>query len=143
MKQITRSALLPYSAESVFDLVDDVEAYPDFLPWCRDSEVLERSEQTLVARIHIQKAGIHQSFTTRNHRERPQRMQLSLVEGPFDMLEGDWHFESIGDDACRISLDLRFSIRNRLLNVAVGPVFEQIAATLVQSFCDRAKALYG
>jgi len=143
MKKITRSALLPYSAELVFSLVNDVEAYPEFLPWCRSSDVLEQSDDIMVARVDIQKAGIQQSFTTRNRLTYPERIQLSLVDGPFDELEGDWRFETIGEEACRISLDLRFSIRNRLLSMAVGPVFEQIAATLVQSFCDRAKALYG
>jgi ribosome-associated toxin RatA of RatAB toxin-antitoxin module len=143
MKQITRSALLPYSAQSVFDLVNQVDSYPEFLPWCCGSEVLESTDQTMVARIDIKKAGIQQSFTTRNRLNPPHQIQLSLVDGPFDTLEGEWHFDSIGDQACRISLDMRFSIRNKLLNMAVGPVFEQIAATLVQSFCDRAKALYG
>lgn len=146
MKQITRSALLPYSARAMFDLVNDVARYPEFLPWCHDAQVLSMTETSMQARIGIKKAGMTTAFTTDNRLEAPSRIDLALVEGPFQHLHGTWHFDALGDaqqQACRITLDLRFQMKHQLLSLAVGPVFEQIAQTMVQSFSERAKQLYG
>ncbi|MGC9386225.1 MAG: type II toxin-antitoxin system RatA family toxin [Hydrogenovibrio sp.] len=143
MKKISRSALLPYSAEAVFDLVNDVGAYPEFLPWCGGAQVLEASETHMVASVVIAKAGVRQTFTTRNALHRPSRIEMQLVDGPFKQLHGIWQFTPLTDEACKIAFDIEFEISNRLLNVAIGPIFEQIVTTLVQSFCERAKQVYG
>lgn len=142
MKKITRSALLPYSAECMFDLVNNVEAYPEFLPWCGGSDVIEATEEKMIASILIAKAGIKQQFTTENHLQRPQKIELHLLEGPFKSLYGLWKFQTLDACACKISLDIEFEINNSFLNAAIGVIFEQIVATLVQSFCDRAKQVY-
>lgn len=142
MKKITRSALLPYSAECMFDLVNDVAAYPEFLPWCGGSEVIEHTDEEMVASILIAKAGLKHQFMTRNELQRPEKIELHLLEGPFKSLYGLWEFQSLATDACKISLDIEFEINNSFLNAAIGVVFEQIVATLVQSFCDRAKQVY-
>ena len=133
MKKISRSALLPYSSQAVFDLVNDVEAYPEFLPWCGGAEIKESSENEMVASVLISKAGIKQAFTTRNTLTEPERIDLT----------GTWLFKALDENACKISLDIEFEISNSLLNAAIGAIFEQIASTLVQSFCDRAKQVYG
>ena len=110
MKSVARSALLPYSTQQMFDVVNNVEAYPDFLPWCESSEVLEASEKSLTARLCIAKGGVKQSFVTRNDLNPPDHMHLQLVEGPFRILEGDWQFKPLGDDGCRIEMNLRFEM---------------------------------
>lgn len=143
MKKISRSALLPYSSQAVFDLVNDIEAYPEFLPWCGGAEIKESSEKEMVASVLISKAGIKQVFTTRNTLTEPERIDMTLVDGPFKALTGTWLFKVLDEDACKISLDIEFEISNSLLNAAIGAIFEQIASTLVQSFCDRAKQVYG
>lgn len=143
MKKITRSALLPYSAESMFELVNDVATYPEFLPWCGGSEVIEHTDDEMVASILIAKAGLKHKFMTRNELQRPEKIELHLLEGPFKSLYGVWEFQSLDSQACKISLDIEFEISNSFLNAAVGVIFEQIVSTLVQSFCDRAKQVYG
>lgn len=143
MKRVERSALLPYSAEQMFDVVNEVEAYPAFLPWCDETEVLESSPDSLTARLTISKGGLKQSFSTRNVLKRPTHMQLRLVEGPFRLLEGDWRFTALGDAGCRIDMDLRFEMDSRLAKMVLGKVFEKAADTLVEAFCERADYLYG
>ncbi|MDX1795618.1 MAG: type II toxin-antitoxin system RatA family toxin [Hydrogenovibrio sp.] len=143
MKKITRTALLPYSAESVYRLVNEVDAYPEFLPWCGGSEILDASDDEMTASVTIAKAGLHHTFTTKNKLTPPESIEMSLVDGPFSHLSGIWHFKALDEQACKISFELEFEISNSLLNLALGPVFEQIASTMVQSFCDRAKQVYG
>lgn len=143
MKKISRSALLPYSAESIFNLVNDVASYPEFLPWCGGAEVVEESEESMVASILISKAGIKQSFTTQNVLKKPESIEMNLIDGPFKSLFGLWQFKSLDEHACKITLDIEFEISNSFLNAAIGALFEQIVSTLVQSFCDRAKQVYG
>src|SRR5688572_16491757 len=110
MIRIQRSALLPYSAERLFDLVNDVAAYPDFLEGCTGAIILESSEQSITARLHLKKAGISQSFATRNQLQRPEKITLQLVEGPFEQLQGEWRFATLAEDACKVSLDLSFHL---------------------------------
>ncbi|NCN44120.1 MAG: ubiquinone-binding protein [Piscirickettsiaceae bacterium CG_4_9_14_3_um_filter_43_564] len=143
MKKITRSALLPYSDECMFDLVNNVATYPEFLPWCGGSEVISETNDKMVASILIAKAGIKHQFKTENHLERPKKIELHLLEGPFKSLYGLWEFQSINTSACKISLEIEFEINNSFLDAAIGVVFEQIVASLVQSFCNRAKQVYG
>jgi ribosome-associated toxin RatA of RatAB toxin-antitoxin module len=142
MAHIIKTALVTFSAEQMYDLVEDVKAYPDFLPWCHGSEVREIHENEVSASVEFSMGGVTQSFTTRNTLQQPEKIQVCLEEGPFETLEGVWHFQALSDSACKISLDLQFSFANRLLEMAIGPVFHQIASTLVDSFCQRAEVIY-
>jgi ribosome-associated toxin RatA of RatAB toxin-antitoxin module len=127
----------------MFDLVNDFAAYPDFLPWCSGARVISASETEIVGELTIQKGTIRQTFSTRNTLTRPSRIDLALVEGPFRSLGGHWRFEAVTDDACRVSLELEFEFAGRLIAMAIGAVFSQIAGSLVDAFCDRADQLYG
>ena len=143
MRVVSRSALLPFSAVQMFDLVNDVAGYPDFLPWCSDSEILARSNDEMRARLTVARAGFSKSFTTRNRLSRPQSIDLSLVEGPFSDFEGHWRFTQLGEDGCKVEMQLRFSFSQAALNVAFGKIFEQAADSLVDAFCVRARQVYG
>lgn len=140
---VQKSALVKFSAQQMFDLVDDIESYPKFLPWCSGSRVLRREGDIVEGQIDISKAGFHKSFTTRNKIDRGGRIQISLLDGPFKSLEGFWSFMPLREDASKISLDLEFEISNAFASLAFGPVFNQICNTMVGSFTQRAKALYG
>ncbi len=141
MPHIIRSAVVPYSPEEMYSLVNDVESYPRFLPWCRSARVLERGDGWLKARIDMARGALHHAFTTRNTLDHGRRIRVELEHGPFRHLEGDWHFEPV-DGGCRVSLDLEFEFAGRLLSAVVGPIFNQIASTLVDSFCRRAHELH-
>lgn len=143
MKTVSRNALLPYSAEQMFDLVNDVSSYPLFLPWCAESEVLSDSPDEMTARLCLAKAGLQQHFVTRNRLRRPEEIELQLVDGPFSTLEGRWRFIQLGTDGSKTELDLRFDFNSGLLNLTLGKVFEQAADTLVEAFCARAVQVYG
>ncbi|MFV9683545.1 type II toxin-antitoxin system RatA family toxin [Pseudomonas sp. NY15367] len=141
--RIQRSALLPYPAKALFDLVNDVASYPQFLPWCSASEVLEVSETHMLASLEVAKGGIGQRFVTRNALLPGQRIEMNLQEGPFSSLNGVWEFKALGDKACKISLDLTFDYAGPLVRATLGPLFNQAANTMVDAFCQRAKQLYG
>lgn len=143
MREVARSALMPYSAAQMFDVVNDVASYPVFLPWCVASEVLESSSSVVIARLDLAKGRIKQSFITRNELVAPQCISMSLVEGPFSMLKGEWRFSQLGEDGCKIEMNLRFDFDNRLMNVTLGKVFSVAANNLVDAFCERADVLYG
>nr|WP_081696311.1 type II toxin-antitoxin system RatA family toxin [Thiomicrorhabdus sp. Kp2] len=143
MKKIARTALLPYSAQQVYTLVNDVESYPEFLPWCGGSEVSNRSDYEMEASVTIAKAGIKQTFKTRNHLVPGERIEMHLLDGPFKSLRGEWEFKVLDVDACKIIFEVEFEVSNGLLNMAIGPIFEHIASTMVDSFCERAKQIYG
>jgi len=140
---VQKSALVKFSAQQMFDLVDDIESYPQFLPWCSGSKILKREGDIVEGQIDIAKAGFHKSFTTRNRIDRGGKIQISLLDGPFKSLEGFWTFMPLREDASKISLDLEFEISGVLANLAFGPVFNQICNTMVTSFTQRAKAIYG
>jgi len=142
MKKIARTALLPYSAEQVFHLVNDVARYPEFLPWCGGAEVMSESEFDMQAGVTISKAGIKQTFVTQNHLVPGRRIEMQLIDGPFKHLHGEWEFKVLDADACKIIFEIEFEVSNSLLNAAIGAVFEQIASTMVDSFCERAKQVY-
>ena len=141
--RIQRSALLPYPAQALYDLVNDVASYPQFLPWCRASEVLEVSETHMLASLEVAKGGIGQRFVTRNVLLPGQRIEMNLQEGPFSSLNGVWEFKALGDKACKISLDLTFDYAGPLVRATLGPLFNQATNTMVDAFCQRAKQLYG
>ncbi|GKT11218.1 MAG: hypothetical protein ISEC1_P0181 [Thiomicrorhabdus sp.] len=143
MKKIARTALLPYSAQQMFDIVNNVVAYPDFLPWCGQSEVFSESSSEMVASVTIAKAGIKQAFQTQNHLVSGERIEMTLIDGPFKELRGEWVFKVLDTDACKIQFEVEFEVNSGLLNAAIGPIFEHISTTLVDSFCERAKQVYG
>ena len=141
--EIRRTALVPYTPREMFDLVSDIESYPEFLPWCSGARVLLREGDEVRASIDISKGALHKSFTTLN-REQPGKMiEMRLIEGPFRRLEGFWRFDPLGEQACKVSLDLEFDFATRMLGLVVGPVFSQIANSLVEAFHRRAEVVYG
>lgn len=127
----------------MYALVSDIEAYPRFLPWCRSTQVLSRNDDEVRARIEMHKGGVHKSFTTCNRLQKNKMIEIRLLEGPFQHLEGFWRFQALRSDACKVSLDMEFEFASHLLQMAVGPVFKQIANSLVEAFCQRAAQLYG
>jgi len=142
MTSITRSALVMHSAEQMYALVNDVESYPQFLPGCASTELISKTDEELVASLTISKVGVNQTFTTRNKLQFPDRMELSLVDGPFSRFVGVWHFQRLSSEACKVSLDMDFEVNNKIAGIALGVVFKQMAATMVDSFVSRAKQVY-
>jgi len=140
---IQRTALVPYSADQMFALVDDIEAYPDFLPWCRSATVLSRDADEVRATIEIAKGSVRRSFTTLNRLQPGKMIEMRLIEGPFRHLQGFWRFEELEEGACKVSLDLEFEFSSRMVAMVVGPVFNQVANSLVDAFCKRAEQVYG
>jgi len=143
MAIINRSALVRYSASQMFALVDDIKAYPEFLPWCKTATELSRDEDEVRAVLELSRAGIHKTFSTCNRLQPGKMIEMRLLEGPFKQLEGFWRFERLGDEACKVSLDLEFEFSNKILEVTLGPIFNQIANSLVDAFCERAVTSYG
>jgi len=142
MPTISKSALVPYTAEQMFDLVDKVADYPDFLPWCGGAEELSRDNDEVKASVTISHSGINKAFTTCNRLQKNKMIEMELVNGPFKHLHGFWRFETLSDSACKVSLDLEYEFSSKLLGMAVGPVFNQIANSMVDSFCQRADKVY-
>jgi ribosome-associated toxin RatA of RatAB toxin-antitoxin module len=142
MTVIKRTAMVAYLPSEMYELVNDVEKYPEFLPWCRAVTLISRTVDEVRATLHILKGGIHHSFSTLNRLQHNKVIELRLLEGPFQHLEGCWRFDS-EEGGCRISLDMKFALANKLLNFAVGPVIQNIANTFVESFCSRAETVYG
>lgn len=142
MPTIKKSALVQHSAAQMFALVNDIESYARFLPWCSSSMVLSRSDDEVRARLELSKGAVRKTFTTVNRLQKDKMMEIRLVEGPFQHLEGFWRFESLREDASKVSLDLDFEFTNRLVGMVVGPVFNPIADTLVDAFCKRADEIY-
>ena len=142
MAVVDKSVLVAHPRERMFDLVDRVEDYPLFLPWCGGTTLKSRDEHRTVATIHIAYMGIHQNFTTENTKDAPYLMRIRLLDGPFSRLEGDWRFTPLGDDACKIELRLDYAFSSRLLETVLAPVFSHITNTLVDAFVHRADALF-
>ena len=141
--RIQRSALLPYPAQALYDLVNDVARYPEFLPWCSQAEVMEESESRMRAALTVAKGGVSQRFVTLNELRQGERIEMRLQEGPFTQLHGVWDFKALNEKACKISLDLSFDYSGPLVKATLGPLFNQAANTLVDAFCQRAKDLHG
>ena len=146
MKTVQKSVLIWYTAQEMFALVTDVVKYPQFLPWCDQSKVLESDENGMLAEIGIAFAGIHQKFTTRNEHVLDRKVDVKLVSGPFSNLDGHWTFTPVGDAgerACRVDLELQYGFQNMALAALGGPVFDRIAGSLVDAFVKRAEQVYG
>ena len=142
MRRIERSALVMYSAEQMFALVNDIAAYPQFMEGVSSTEIIHADENMIEARVDVSKAGIKQSFVTRNRLEAPVAMYMELVKGPFSQFEGAWHFKALNDEACKVSLELAFEFDNMILDLAAGAWFESVANQQVDSLCERAKVVY-
>jgi len=139
---VKKSALVTFSAAQMYDLVADMDSYPEFLPWCEAAEVLSRAEDRFCGRMEVARAGIRQAFTTCNRFTPGERMELELVDGPFRKLHGVWTFKPLREDACKVELELEFEFSGKLIDKAFGGVFHQIANTLVDAFCRRAEEVY-
>jgi ribosome-associated toxin RatA of RatAB toxin-antitoxin module len=140
---IDRSALLHYTPEEMFKLVTDVEAYPEFLPWCSGAEILSQEDNGMIARIDFSVGNVSKSFTTRNVHRENEEVDITLVDGPFSELQGYWHFHPLGGEGCKINLSLVYDFSNRMVSMVVGPVFGNIVNSLVDSFQKRAVEVYG
>jgi ribosome-associated toxin RatA of RatAB toxin-antitoxin module len=142
MARVEKSVLVAHSPERMFELVDRVEDYPIFLPWCGGTELKARDEHHTVATIHIAYMGIRQSFTTENAKIPPREMKIKLQEGPFSELEGDWSFLPLGADACKVEFRLQYAFSSRMLETILAPVFSHITHTFVDAFVRRADEVY-
>jgi ribosome-associated toxin RatA of RatAB toxin-antitoxin module len=139
---VNRSALVGYSAQQMFDLVNDIESYPMYMEGCVNAQIIKYENESLVACLELKKAGISQKFTTRNIVTAPSQITMSLVEGPFKRLDGVWRFLSLSPSACKITFHLEFELENKLVGVAVGKLFESVANKQVDSICLRAAEIY-
>ncbi len=143
MAVVEKTVLIERTPAQMFDLVDKVEDYPQFLPWCGGTELHERSDKRTVATLHINYHGLKSHFSTENEKEVPSWMSIRLRDGPLKQLDGMWHFIALGDAACKIEFRLHYEFSNKLLEKALGPVFNHIANTFVESFVKRANQRYG
>lgn len=143
MTEIKRQALVSYAASDMYAIVNDVAAYPDYLPWCGAIRIHEESEDLLEASIQMKKAGLNHWFRTRNRMVPGREIEVNLVKGPFKQLQGTWLFTPLDDHASRISLSLQFEVSSGIVGMVLAPAFSQIANTMVDSFCQRARNTYG
>ena len=143
MTVIERSALLPHTAEQIFDLVADIERYPEFLDGCVGAEIHERDEVSVTATLRLSRAGISHGFTTRNTMQRPERIELTLIEGPFETFSGQWAFRALGEAACKTSLRLHFELASGIASIAAGKLFDKVALDLVDAVVRRATQQLG
>ena len=142
MAVVEKSVLIERTPLQMFDLVDRVEDYPKFLPWCGGSELVERTDHRTVATLHIDYHGLKSQFSTENDKESPNWMKIHLVDGPLRRLDGHWRFTPLGDRACKIEFKLEYEFSGKVLEKALGPVFSHIANTFVESFVKRAHQRY-
>ena len=146
MKTVHKSVLIWYSPQEMHALVTDVNQYPQFLPWCDHANVVEQDTSGMTAEVGIAFAGVRQTFITRNTHTETNRVDMQLVKGPFSKLDGQWHFHPLGDGsqrACKVELTLNYGFDNATLAKLVGPVFDKIAASMVDAFVKRAQLVYG
>ena len=143
MAQVNRSALVMFSAAQMYDLINDVSAYPQFLPGCVGSDIVSFDGDVMVASVDVAKAGISKKFTTSNTLKLNERIDMSLVDGPFKSLQGGWQFLVLDDNACKVSLSLEFEFSNKLVEMAFGKVFKELVGNMVGAFTQRAKVVYG
>ncbi|MCG9598260.1 SRPBCC family protein [Vibrio sp. Isolate25] len=142
MKQVSRSALVSFSAEQMFDLVNDVASYPEFLPGCSGSRVIESSHSAMVASVDVSKAGISKTFTTSNELVSGEAILMNLVDGPFKTLKGGWFFTALDEKACKVELKLEFEFSSKMIEMAFGKVFNELTSNMVNAFTQRAKQVY-
>ena len=142
---ISKSAIVPYSSQNMFDLVNQIESYPQFLSWCDNSHILSQSPDEIVATLSINKGLFTQSFTTVNTlviEAQRKIIQMTLKNGSFKQLDGTWSFQDLNDSACKINFEINFSFDNKLMDLSIAPIFSQIANTQLDAFIARAKTVY-
>ena len=142
MRSVRRQHQVPYTPEQMFDLVNDVDAYPDFLHWCRSSSVQRISDTEVVATLKVGTGGIHRSFTTRNKLTRPDEISMELVAGPFDAFSGSWVFSTAASGGCTVELNLAFEVSTAPLEMLFASIFEEMVHTQVAAFVSRADDIY-
>jgi ribosome-associated toxin RatA of RatAB toxin-antitoxin module len=144
MTELDRTALLPYSAEQMYELVCDIESYPKFLPWCDAIDILEddRKHNIIEAKLYVKKGFVETSFSTRNTLKKNISVDMSLLDGPFEFLEGNWTFVALDENACKVELKLSYRFANRAFSMALKPIFTQIGNMMLDAFCERAKQVY-
>ena len=142
MAHVKKTVLVHHSASRMFLLVDDVEQYPKFLPWCGGVDLIQQDNATTVATLHIDYHGLRQNFTTENTKRFPESMEIQLKNGPFKHLNGSWHFLTLSEEACKIEFQLNYEFENHFLEKIIAPVFNHIANTFVDSFVKRANSIY-
>ncbi|MDP2809650.1 MAG: type II toxin-antitoxin system RatA family toxin [Rhodocyclaceae bacterium] len=147
MAVVEKSVLIERTATQMFDLVDRVEDYPRFLPWCGGTELIERTDRRTAARLHISYHGLKAHFATENAKESPRWMNIALLGGenggPFLHMDGGWKFTPLGDTACKVEFRLHYEFSSKILEKALGPIFHHIANTFIESFVKRANQIYG
>ncbi len=143
MPAINRSALVMYSVEQMYQLINDVLAYPSFLPDCSDSKIISRNENSVTAALLVSKGGLKKWFTTQNTLVSNEEVQLTLVDGPFKKLQGSWQLTPLSEDACKVSLALEYEFSSKMFDIAFGRVFNHLTNNMVQAFTQRAKEVYG
>ena len=143
MAEVSRSALLMYSADEMYRLVNNVDAYPEFLPGCAATNIIASSEEVMRVSVNVAKAGISQTFTTENTLVEGRSISMDLVEGPFNHLTGGWVFTALDEQACKVSLDLKFEFSSALVEIVFGRIFNELVGAMVKSFALRAKEVYG
>jgi len=143
MRRVAKSVIVPYSASQMFELVDRVELYPQFLPWCGGARVIAQEGDRKTARIDIDYHGVRAHFTTDNSNDPPESIVVTLKDGPFRHLHGEWRFRALGQDGCKVEFDLAYEFATGLLERVIGPVFSHIANTFIDAFVKRAEQVYG
>jgi ribosome-associated toxin RatA of RatAB toxin-antitoxin module len=143
MREVTRSALVPYSAEQMFALVEDIERYPEFVPWISGAQKLHATPDEVTGKLEMHKAGVRETFTTRNFLKRPGEMLMTLVDGPFKTFEGRWTFTPLGEKGVKVGLTIRFEFANALLGMLLSRTFEKNCGEMIDAFVARARAVYG
>jgi ribosome-associated toxin RatA of RatAB toxin-antitoxin module len=142
MASVKKSVLVPYSAEQMFELVEHCEDYPKFIPWCAGATILERAPEGPLVRLDINYHGVRAHFTTANQNHRPDRIVITLRDGPFRHLDGTWQFRALAATACKIEFELHYEFTTHVLEKLIGPVFSHIANTFIDAFVKRAEAVY-
>lgn len=143
MRKVSRSALVPFSIDKMYTLVADVESYPAFLPWCNDAVVNLREGEIVEGTLELHRGGLSRHFRTRNVLKTNESISMDLVSGPFKALTGGWRFEALGEDGCKVMLDLEFEFENRMTDMLLGRFFEDTCNSLVDAFVQRATLIYG
>jgi len=143
VSNICRSALVNFSTKQMYDLVDDIDNYQAFVPFCKSSKVLTRTATEVTAELLVAKSGIAKSFSTSNLLSRPNSIEMSLLEGPFAHLNGGWSFTELADNACKIELNLEFEFSNKLATLAFARIFNLLIESMVSAFTKRAREIYG
>ena len=143
MRKVNKGALVPYRAADMYALVNDVERYPEFLPWCKGAKIVAQSAGEMQASLDLARGGFHKTFTTRNRLEPTRAITITLEHGPFKHLEGRWHFDDLDGDGSKVALDMEFEFSSAVLDLMAGPVFHEICNSLVDAFIRRAAELHG